>query len=792
MVDKLTTWPFPRRLIIGIGPAGLAIVQAFRRRLEERWGSLPSSVACLAVVGGAAQAACHEECSGVMTVALPLPVVAQSDSTPQQVRQAVWQGGPAIVSLLAEAMAQISRIGRAETFQVALKPANHSPELTCYLITALDDALGSAAFLDLAYLVRHLAHQRLNAPAQVSGLLLLPDTLQPEDPRPALARCQAALHELDAKMRPHDGHVTPWDEAVGMVQGWGPAFDHGCYLLGALNGRSLSLAQPEERSEFAAEALLQLAITPLGARCDSPLPAAWREDEEEAPHSYAGIGVAAWVYPSQALIEASARRLAGEILAAWLEEPGPSPAQEAVTAREAAAFLARCRTAPADVAEAILPAARLQVAGLWQPSALQLNLAHPGEFRPALEQEISARLDPLVARRPAMDGEARELGSALASNTAVALGQCLDIALPGRLPAAQAFLVEVEGRLRQLLAEVKATAQEHWQDLQALEAQAAQVAGEMDRLAASLPEADWRGLWRLVRRSRQWLALGRAARDLGRAGALYGALLARQLGATIEVLRCDLASEMLESALQGLEGQRGRLSALQTAIQAAQALAPGPPARLCGALGFGLEQSVLTPDLIEELYTWARGSLADVLQEIAQGPDRLSAWPGADPDGEDVVGVYLDYARQRCSRLDEVSVEDLLARVIGNDPWRRSEALQGLLASASPFLAWDETRLRDLEQQVVYDCAVIGLPLGASVSTAAGLSSPLLEGLGEILWAQVTTAGERQRVTALTTVQGLPLAALTGLDDDTTQREDRASLASQEMSDVQTEPTRNL
>jgi hypothetical protein len=45
------------------------------------------------------------------------------------------------------------------------------------------------------------------------------------------------------------------------------------------------------------------------------------------------------------------------------------------------------------------------------------------------------------------------------------------------------------------------------------------------------------------------------------------------------------------------------------------------------------------------------------------------------------------------------------------------------------------------------------------------MASPLLEGLGNIPWAQVVATNDGWRATALTVVQGLPLAALAGLEE---------------------------
>jgi hypothetical protein len=198
------------------------------------------------------------------------------------------------------------------------------------------------------------------------------------------------------------------------------------------------------------------------------------------------------------------------------------------------------------------------------------------------------------------------------------------------------------------------------------------------------------------------------------------------------------------------------------AAAASDLLQPAPPAP-CGPLGFGLELSALTPETAEALVRQARGALADLLTDAAASPARLSSWPGVDPDGEDMAGVALDFARARCAgALADLTIDDLVLQGLP-DPQARLEALHGLLEAASPFLAWDETQLEGEDQGVVYSCALLGLGEGAAARA--------LSGVGEVLFGQVLATGDDQRVTALCAVQGLPLAAVEGYGEGVTTNE---------------------
>jgi hypothetical protein len=752
MVQNRIQHRIERTVVIGAGDAGLAVIQAFRRRLAERWGTLPT-VACISVVGKAGTV----PNDGSPTVSLPIK--AESATRPQA-RETLRAANHAVITTLVEALTQVSRIRQREAFQLKRWSVNWPEEVAFYVIAALDDPLGGGLFLDLAYLARHLASQRLNAPTRLTGLFFLPDVLSPDDPRPALARAYAALRELDVLMSPHNGYTAQWADGL-QVQGWGPAFDRGCYLMGALNAEGLGLEKPKGRIELAAEALLQLAVTPMAGGCESPLMPLWSMGER--PHNYGALGLAAWVYPCETLVEALARRLAGEILAAWLGS-GASDSTRTTDGQknadqEAEAFLVRCNMGPADAAETVLPADLLREAGLWRPLKPQLSLTRARRFRQDLEDDAAERLESLATQRPELDRCAEALGRELSQRLAQVVDQRLDRAAPGRVFEAEALLTGVEQQLDTVLTETQRAADAHWRDLEALDDQLERVGEEMDRLAACFPELTWQTVLAMLFKPRRLVSLILAYRDLSRAGATYEALLARQMALAIEVLRRDLVVEVYEEALKGMQDERVQLASLIEAVRTARQSLTITQAKDVGlslAEAFELERSVLTPESIEALYASVHGDLTDLLVDIAQAQRPLSAWLRTGADGESIAAACLDFTHRRCQVLDEITADELLLESLG-DGRETNEALQGLLELASPFLGWDETRLRGPEHQVMRTCTALGL--------GDGVASPLLEGLGDIPWAQVVATGESQRVTALTMVRGLPLAALAGLQE---------------------------
>lgn len=339
------------------------------------------------------------------------------------------------------------------------------------------------------------------------------------------------------------------------------------------------------------------------------------------------------------------------------------------------------------------------------------------------------------------------------------------MAASGRLDEAAAFLDATRLRLQQVLDEMSSRAQDQERTLEETDRELARLGGQLDELGGSFPAPQVLPVLSTLFSPTRLVAAARAMGRLRQLAPAYGAQLTRWATLVFEMVRGELVSSVYEAALGEVANQQRRIDALGLASTAGHKIVSraGPP--LFGGLGFSLEQSVLTPELIDELYRSTQGTIVELLSDLAATPDRLSAWPSVDPDGEDLAGVCLDFAYRRCAKLDQVALEPLILRSIGQTPQRRSEALQALAASASPFLGWDEARLRSSEHQMLYGCVVLGLPQGASTTSSGGLSSPLLDGLGEILWAQAIQSNDRHRVTALCAVHGLPLAALAGLDE---------------------------
>ncbi len=762
-----------RLVIIGAGRMGKAVVQAFRHRVRDRYGPM-AGIACLTIVGAGSDTP-GDGVWGVEGEAtqVVLPLDHPAPAARPEAKQALTAAKPAIIAALVDALARISQIH--PSFPSPTRSSlPRSSEVAVFVVAALDEPVGGAVPADLALWARDTVEQRLSVAAQVTGLLFLPDLLGLDDPAPAMARTYESLRDLDGRMggKHSAGRRRPPSSNKMSTE---PIFDAGCFLLGALNGQGLALEEPAERIELAAEVLVQLTTSPLREAPESVT--ALLQGAGERPQGYGGVGLAAWVYPGRALAQGLSRRLADELLSACLDEPACLDADATEMTREAKSLLVE---GLAGLAGELLPPELLEEAGVWQPLTGRLSPRGIHRFRKRLEDEAAGRLEPLAAQRPALDHKAQALGNALAEQLAEVLARRLDRAEPGRLAEATSWLGEILDHLDLRRQEAEETADAHWRDLEAVDESLEQISAEMDALAARFPilraeeggGLDWRGALKLIRSPRRLARLCLAYRDLDQRGATYRALLARQMDLALDVLEHDLLVEVYQKARRKVAEQQAQVVKLAETCGAAQrSLHPDGKGKesthwlQIGSASFGLEHSVLTAELVEDLYEPARGALADRLAEFqAQSP--LSAWLREKPDAETITTAYLAYACDRCQGLEGISVDKLVFDSLP-DPRQRAEALRVLVSLSSPFLGWDETRLRDEEQQL--------LCVHTALGTGEGANSPLLEGLDDRLLpgalrggssaVRVVATDDVQRVTALTLVRGLPLVSLAGWEE---------------------------
>lgn len=307
-----------RTVFIGLDAAGADVIDAVDRRLAHRLNDSAGSVP-VATLSLSADGSRNERVEG-------------------------------LVERVREALRVVSRITPAGSDVTEARPGPRSRVVDLYLVAAVDGAGDELA--DVAFLLRHCVRRLLNAPARITGCLLLPDPLVNGKDGAAESAPSHRLDEtpaqLDRWMQPHDGYSSTFGDTT--IEGWGPAFDGPCYLIGALNENGLALATPEARNEMVAEGLFLLSMTAMGRAASSLAPA--RPAARRPGHGrYASFGVGAIYHPVDQITHHCARSRAADRLGRLCTDV-PSTSN----ALDAERFLTAADLSPDAICQDLLPA----------------------------------------------------------------------------------------------------------------------------------------------------------------------------------------------------------------------------------------------------------------------------------------------------------------------------------------------------------------------------------------------------------------------------------------------------
>ncbi len=797
MPDTPVPMSINRTLVLAVGGQGLAILRAFQERLSERqaeaigrgcyptpqpekpYGGLP--IASLAIT-------CRSDLLSDNLEIGPTIRISTSDADQPEIQAALDERIDEVAAGITNALASISRVPQG----IGTGNSPRSPEIDVYLIAGLDDPL-AGVLIDIVYLARQLIERRLNTHARISGLLLLPDPLTPDDPEPALARSYAILEAVDACMGAHARTTSPPENPAvttvattsvvpqranavttnstskgrgtgyrraytngRVIDGWGPPFDGECFLIGALNRNGQQLESPQGREHLIAEALLQFITSPLGRNILTGEPLL--QNIGRRP-TYASLGLASLVYPARAVHEHLARRLARQILAAWASEPPTLP-----DTTQAVAFLTDHDLNAETVRASVLPQDVLAEAGIGHPIRIDRPWGQLDELRDAIDDMVAQRLEALNDQRGQLERAATALAGDLVRVLGDKLTDRLDHPQPAGIQRDLTFVQVLRNELLALARRETRDADAQWAAFRAASDEADECGKHLAKLgskmAAYRPTTLFAALGLLLRPHR-WLHLWRLWHELQQAKMGYIAHLERQMNLSIAILESDLLVQYLNEAIAQVEQWEHRLASLLAAIETAITNlardnvltynAEAEPIPL-HQMWFDLEWSALTRSQVGVLYEENSDDPTEELPAFAESPGRLSAWVEQSADASEICAALLAFARRRLrSVLDATAGQMLTTRYPDTDQQR--EAIENLLNATAPFIAWDETTLHASDDEAVHETVTLGVPAA---------DSELVEAMQESgrRSAPVVPTTDAYRIVALRLVRGIPLAAL--------------------------------
>jgi len=693
---------------------GWQVVREFAERLLKRRGA-PLSVRCLGITCGPQGENPPPPPLGAKALNLvgspdrraegPAPLQGQGD----QIRRAI-----------VEALAEISGAGYPGGGGLLLAPTE---EWVIGWVVPLDDPWAGRALLDAVTLAQELVVHRLGVEPVMLGALLPPDLLDPDLDERALVQSYATLLEL--------GHESST-----------PAFNAGCYLLGAPPGPS----GPAHRIAFIAEGLYQLLLCPLGQVVRAKAESAALLDPTPTCSLFA---LAAWVYPAEEAVDSLSRRLARELVEALLGEGlEETPTGEKPSSGQGS--LAGHDLTPEALIRALLPADLLAEWRWMAPLEVRLEWPDLTRWRLEVEEEMEERLEALHTRHQVLKHRAQEMAKAMAHRLQAAVLRGLDEG-SGVLPICGRFQRLMEG-IKEAQEGQEEAAEAGFEALEELEGELERWAQRGEELAARIPQS-WPALLRLLILPHRWLDTWRNWRGLNRVAGLYSALLHRRLDQVLTIMGHDLVAETYKELIPCLEHWSKGVGNLAYALRAARKALeeegeeePGEGVDSGRADG----RSLLTAELWQELCGRVATDLDQLLAKVRREEGPVCRWLRESWDRERLAKLFLAQAALHCAPLREFSVEDLiLARY--PEPEERLEALKELVAAATPPPAFDEAALQEGQGR---EMALLGV--------GAPLSPSLEQQVEELpLPLRVILNGDPYRWTILRALHGLPLGAIT-------------------------------
>ena len=215
----------------------------------------------------------------------------------------------AIIKFLEYNLHQLGTVeSRDEMLSKGFEIASEQNEASLILVAGLGDILGSSLLFDTEYLIDRL-YNRAGLQVFSSAILFMPP-LTPSDPL-SEARAYASLKELCSFL---NGHSYKCDYPGIAVNSDLPPFDRGCYLVDTRNEKNITLHSQEEVFQLTAEWLFRTVLSPLKSRMDEYL-SDQRMIHPTGPNNlFSSFGLSTYIIPIEDLIEWSSLRLSNNLV----------------------------------------------------------------------------------------------------------------------------------------------------------------------------------------------------------------------------------------------------------------------------------------------------------------------------------------------------------------------------------------------------------------------------------------------------------------------------------------------
>lgn len=805
-------------LILGLGPAGRKTLEHLKSRLQT-FGELPAfkllaldvSQPSGVVMGGSAASTEQTTLSPTEFLDLPLEDVL---TDPNRIKQRypwfperVLNSGPEwyqtraasrlafqinmldVFNFLEYHFHQLGTMDARDAMaEKGFDITTDQNEAALIVTGSLGDPVGSGMLIDATYLIHYLVSRRRGMELLSTALLFMP-SMAPSSPT-AEACAYAAMKELNSF----------WENRQYRLDNSGlraefniPPFNRGCYLIDTINEKSLTLKNQEEAHILGAEWLFRTLLTPLGSRIGG-----WVS--EQAPDMrvqgqyayYSSLGLAAYVLPTEELIDWSANRLGAELVMESLLKPelyqrvntrvndfltnnrlridnlianelrSSKDNKPLSDSHERINFLQtvpieqvvpRIRQTMASLKEEILPGIKRQAEENARRVLIDIGTTLREEVRNVLKDSPEGGLSLIrqfmqrlqqEALRSTEAGRRREEAARGAVQQTVnelnRLGPELQNAVAGIPSITILAVAAVAGIIAPLLLT----------SLMVLQGFRLMNSGVGIALAVILLILALAGVF---------YAVSDAVDDVNHIRSQYVTRLNNYYAAEQRLALAQTAASLYPDIKTLADGQKQRLDGLGASLQALLRVFRSRlnTDSMCGQIGFALQNSVLTLDLINTLYLDELGEngVSGRVMPLMESAGSLDQWVEQEP--EDLEEKILDYSCTVFSGMKNLRAVDLLNKQIVSMPTtQRQRFASDLINKAAPLWSYDAFRMG--QNPVLVDQAFAGTPI---VETRNEIRNQLVALRQDIYFDDL----EDTRAVIVTALRrGMPLFGLRRLD----------------------------
>ncbi|MEQ8221079.1 MAG: tubulin-like doman-containing protein [Candidatus Eremiobacterota bacterium] len=249
------------------------------------------------------------------------------DFTPNDIKDGAGQIRPSgrlsvfwncqiIISAIAQALNQVTQIGNEKRMKDLGFELTRNDVIDVYIVSSVCGGTGSGTFLDIAYLTRQACLNAGVSKINSTGIMVMAGAWT-SGTRPVgmEANAYAALKELDYFMDKKTTFSCHYPSLPPVTTKEKP-FDI-CYLVDSINANGRKLADIEEVTEMISDAAFLMIGTQVGKSLASPfdnIKPVLTNYEQAKNTAYSGLGTSAIEYPTERILKINAFKLGQDII----------------------------------------------------------------------------------------------------------------------------------------------------------------------------------------------------------------------------------------------------------------------------------------------------------------------------------------------------------------------------------------------------------------------------------------------------------------------------------------------